>query len=73
MVTYISKRSLTNSVIIVIFSCKEDSFPARYLEIPIKPDKLTKQDWAPLLDRLEIRLREWRGKHLSLGKVSSSS
>ncbi|WVZ70176.1 hypothetical protein U9M48_018862 [Paspalum notatum var. saurae] len=50
-----------------LFGCKLDSFPFRYLGIPMHFRKLGNRDWKSVLERFEKRLSGWKGKLLSVG------
>lgn len=61
---FLGKRS---QFISDVWGYKEESFPIKYLGLPIKHEKLKKQDWNPLFDGLESKLDNWKSKLLSLG------
>lgn len=42
----------------------------RYLVIPLRLDRLTRGDWAPILDNLKRKLDGWKGEYLSLGGMT---
>lgn len=60
-------KNLSLSLILDIFICKENVFPIKYLSIPIKLGKLSKQEWNSLLDFFEKRLEVWGSNLFSLG------
>ena len=41
--------------------------PFNYLELPIKVTSLTREDWQPLIERVEKRLATWKDNALSRG------
>ncbi|KAL1201844.1 putative ribonuclease H protein [Cardamine amara subsp. amara] len=41
------------------------SFPVRYLGVPLTSQKLRKQDYQPLIDRISSRFSSWTTRHLS--------
>lgn len=63
---HLGEDNLTSQIISVIFSCRVDTLPIRYLGYPLRQGRLSKQDWDPLLDHLERRLEGWKGKYLFL-------
>ncbi|XP_024011356.1 uncharacterized protein LOC112086614 [Eutrema salsugineum] len=42
-----------------------DSLPIRYLGIPLTTKMMTKDDYAPLIDKIKARMLSWISKHLS--------
>ncbi len=50
-----------------IFGCKLGSFPVKYLGIPMHFMKLSNNDWKVIEQRIERKLRSWKGKHMSVG------
>jgi hypothetical protein len=50
-----------------IFGCEIDTFPFRYLGIPIHFRKLKNGEWKPVEDWFEKKLANWIGKMLSYG------
>ena len=50
-----------------IFGCKLDSFPVKYLGIPMHFRKLSNNDWKVIEQRIERKLSSWKGKHMSVG------
>jgi hypothetical protein len=49
-----------------IFNCPTDSFPLKYLGVPLHYDNLSREELQPLIDKLLHRIAGWRGKLLSL-------
>ena len=39
-----------------ILNCNLGFLPFMYLGLPIKPTSLTREDWQPLIERIEKRL-----------------
>lgn len=56
----LGEKILSIFFICSIFGCKEERFPIKYLGIPIKLGKLSKEDWNLLFDAMERRLEVWR-------------
>lgn len=50
-----------------IFGCQHESFPFRYLGIPMHFKKLSNPDLEVIEERIERKLSSWKGKHLSVG------
>lgn len=50
-----------------IFTCKQGSFPFRYLGVPLSYKRLANINWKPMEDRVEGRLASWQGRLLSRG------
>ncbi|XP_020270858.1 uncharacterized protein LOC109846046 [Asparagus officinalis] len=50
-----------------MMNCKSGSFPITYLGVPLRPGKLKKDDWSPLIVKIEKRLALWKGNSLSQG------
>ena len=46
-----------------VLNCNLGSLPFTYLELPIKANFLTREDWQPLIKRAENRLATWKGMH----------
>lgn len=49
------------------FNCRIGKMPLVYLGIPIKVGRMNKEDWRPLLDKVEKLLPNWKGACLSRG------
>ncbi|XP_038708538.1 uncharacterized protein LOC120003588 [Tripterygium wilfordii] len=43
----------------------EGSFPFKYLGVPLSPHRLLVSQFSPLLEKLEMAIQSWLGKHLS--------
>lgn len=43
-------------------NCAEGSFPITYLDIPLRPSKLLRDDWIPLIDIFERRMASWKSR-----------
>jgi len=50
-----------------ILNCNLSSLSFTYLGLLIKATSLTKEDWQPLIERVEQRLVTWKGNALSRG------
>lgn len=50
-----------------LLGCKVERLPFKYLGIPIKVTRLSKQDVAPVIEKMEKRLAGWKSKILSRG------
>lgn len=48
-----------------LLNCKLSQFPISYLGIPLRPTKLLKTDWIPLINKIENRLCSWKAHSLS--------
>jgi hypothetical protein len=49
-----------------VISCPVESFPLKYLRVPLKVEKLTREDLQPILDKMIKRIVGWRGKLLPM-------
>jgi hypothetical protein len=49
-----------------LFGCKEESFPFKYLGIPMNDHKLANKDWNMIEERFQKKLSSWKGKLLSV-------
>ncbi len=47
--------------------CKVGCLPIRYLGLPLMVGHLRKEDWWPIISRVEKRLEGWQAKLLSMG------
>lgn len=45
-----------NNIVERILGCERGTFPIKYLGIPIKPSKLTKEDWRTLIENFNKKL-----------------
>lgn len=61
------RKDLTLAIILDMYGYQEDKFPIKNLGIPIKPRRLSRQNWNPLFETFERRLDGWKGNLLSLG------
>jgi hypothetical protein len=50
-----------------IYCCRLDTFPFTYLGVPIRYDKLRREDIQPIVDKIIKRIDGWKGKLLSYG------
>lgn len=50
-----------------ILGCKVGTLPFRYLGLPLYNKQLRKEDWAPVIDRIDLRIQGWQTKLLSQG------
>lgn len=48
-----------------LLNCKIAHFPISYLGVPIRPTKLHRSDWFPLIAKIENRLLSWKAHSLS--------
>lgn len=62
------KVNTSKNFILDVLECKGEKLPIKYLGIPIKAGRLNKQDWTPLLETFEKRLKGWRGRLLPLAE-----
>jgi hypothetical protein len=44
---------------------REGGFPFKYLGVPLSPHRLLASQFSPLLQKLELAVQSWMGKHLS--------
>ncbi len=47
--------------------CKVGALPIQYLGLPLRVGSLRKDDWRPIISRVEKRLERWQAKLLSQG------
>lgn len=57
----LGSRNVTMQIIREVFRCREEQFPITYMGIPVKPGKLTKKNWLPLLDCFVKKIRGLEG------------
>ncbi|OAY74298.1 putative ribonuclease H protein [Ananas comosus] len=50
-----------------ILGCRVGKLPFRYLGMTLHTKSLRKEDWAPLVNRIEARIEGWKAKLLSYG------
>ncbi|XP_020084915.1 uncharacterized protein LOC109707794 [Ananas comosus] len=50
-----------------ILGCGVGKLPFRYLGLPLHISPLRKKDWAPIINRIEMRIEGWKAKLLSHG------
>lgn len=48
-------------------NCKEETFPFRYLGLPVGGNMKVAKHWQPLLDKCRAKLSLWKAKTLSFG------
>ena len=49
-----------------LFNCQVGKFPIRYLGVPVSPSKLHLVDWAPLIEKNNKKLDNWKGSSMSI-------
>jgi hypothetical protein len=53
-----------------VFGCPVGAFPIKYLGIPLHYNKLSREDFHPLIDKIIKRIARWRGKLLTkVGRI----
>ncbi len=50
-----------------LFGCPLHRFPFKYLGLPLSPRALSRQDFLPIIERVDRRLAGWKGSMLSRG------
>lgn len=55
------------SVILNSLPLRMGIFPIRYLGVPLSPTCLRVADFAPLIDKMKLRIHNWKTKFLSFG------
>lgn len=50
-----------------ILGCRVGSLPFRYLGLPLHIKSLRREDWVPIVRRVEARIEGWKAKLLSYG------
>lgn len=53
--------------IVSALNCRLSSFPFTYPGLTIRPNKLSREDWIPLIDKISNRLSGWKWSSLSKG------
>jgi len=53
----------------IILNCNLGTLPFTYLGLPIKVTSLSREDWQPLIERVEKKLATWKGNTLSRGGI----
>ena len=51
----------------MLFGCKSECTPFKYLGIPMHHRKLPNSDWIVIEERFQKKLSSWKGKLLSVG------
>lgn len=51
-IIFIGKCDIQRILVTYTIGCSEGSFPIKYLGLPLKPERLDKQDWDRLTDRI---------------------
>ncbi len=64
---YMGGRVLRGERLAKILGCKVGSLPIRYLGLPFSVDPLRKEDWWPIISKVEKRLENWQATLLSQG------
>ncbi|MCH85285.1 LINE-1 reverse transcriptase like, partial [Trifolium medium] len=49
------------------FSCSFDSFPFKFLGIPVGANPRRQETWQPIVESMTKRLSSWNGRNLSIG------
>ena len=70
-VYYLSRCEEMGMKAATILNCTLGSLLFTYLGLPIKVITLRREDWQPLIERVEKRLTTWKGNALSRGGDSS--
>ncbi|OAY75380.1 hypothetical protein ACMD2_01901 [Ananas comosus] len=52
-----------------ILGCRVGNLPFRYLGVPLHIKTLLKEDWNPIVNRIENRIESWKAKLLSRGET----
>jgi len=53
------------------FSCRGDTFPVKYLRLPMGANPFRLSTWKPIISNIRSRLASWKGKMLSIaGRIS---
>lgn len=52
----LGKRNIMVTLTRALYGCKQESLTIRYLGVPLRPDRVTRGNWALILDNLERRL-----------------
>lgn len=47
------------------FGVTQGALPVRYLGVPLMAQKMKRQDYQPLIDRINLRFTSWTARHLS--------
>lgn len=63
---WLGKRSSVSSFIVSIFGYKEEGFLLKYLGILLRPNKLQRAYWTPLMKSFERKFESWKRNLLSL-------
>lgn len=50
-----------------ILGCKVGTLPFRYLGLTLHSKKLRKEDWSPVINRIDMRIEGWKAKLLCQG------
>lgn len=59
-------QHMSNAELAQIMTCKEGRFPLQYLGLPLSDSALTKQDFIPLIQKINRRLPGWAAKLLTI-------
>ena len=50
-----------------MFNCATESWPIKYLGVPVSRNRIQISNWLPLVEKIAKRLDGWKGGALSLG------
>ncbi|XP_020112123.1 uncharacterized protein LOC109726747 [Ananas comosus] len=64
---YLGSREDQGVRLAEVLGCKLGSLPIRYLGLPLSNRLLRKEDWWPIIERVERRVGGWQAKLLSQG------
>lgn len=62
---YLGRNDRLGRRLASILGCKLGVFPTRYLGLPFTTRRLRKEDWWPVIDKVEERIEEWQAELLS--------
>ena len=63
----ISVPEAETSKVASLVGCKEDSFPLKYLGLPIGASMSKEEHWKPIADKFKKKLSVWKANTLSIG------
>ncbi len=64
---YTGRSAHKGSLLANILVCKVETFPTKYLGLPLSGKSFGKEDWRGVIDRIHIRIEGWQAKLLSRG------
>lgn len=65
MAVWLGGNKSQQQVIACMFNCKVGSFLVTYLWMPIREGRLLKEDWQPIINRIDKKISIWRSSNLS--------